>query len=55
MIFTFGAILSLLGYFWYRQTEYAKDWRDIAVFLMITVGLGLVSVSLLILAWRYLP
>jgi RsiW-degrading membrane proteinase PrsW (M82 family) len=55
MIFTIGAILALLGYFWYRQTEYAKDWRDVAVFLMITIGLALMSTSVLILAWRYLP
>jgi len=55
MIFTIGAVLALLGYFWFRQTEYAKDWRDIAVFLMITIGLTLMSTSLLILAWRYLP
>jgi len=55
MIFTFGAILFLLGYFWFRQTEYAKDWRDAAVFFLIVSGLSLMSMSLLILAWKWLP
>lgn len=55
MIFTIGTILFLIGYLWYRQTEYSKDWRDAAQFIMIVVGLGLVTTSLLILAWRYLP
>ncbi len=55
MIFTFGAILALIGYFWYRQTEYAKDWRDAVVFILIITGLSLISLSLLILAWKWLP
>jgi hypothetical protein len=55
MIFSIGAVLFLLGYFWYTQTEYAKDWRDVAVFFMIICGLALMSTSLLILAWKYLP
>ena len=55
MIFTIGAVLLAIGYLWYRQTEYSKDWRDAVQFLLIVGGLGLVSLSLLILAWRYLP
>lgn len=55
MIFTVGAVLFLLGYLWYRQAEFYEDWRDAAQFLMLVFGIGLMSISLLILAWQYLP
>jgi hypothetical protein len=55
MIFTVGAVLFLLGYLWYRQAEFYSDWRDAAQFLMILLGLGLMSFSLLSIAWVWLP
>ena len=55
MIFTIGAVLFLIGYLWYRQAEYYADWRDAVQFCMLVFGIGLMSTSLLILAWKYLP
>lgn len=55
MIFTIGAVLFLFGYLWYRQTEYYGDWRDAAQFGMLVFGIGFMSLSLLTLAWQYLP
>jgi hypothetical protein len=55
MIFTFGTILLLIGYLWYHQTGYSKDWRDFAQFVLMSIGSGLLLFSLLTLAWRYLP
>ena len=55
MIFTVGAVAFLLGYFWYRQAEFYNDWRDAAQFLLIVGGLALMSTSLLIIAWAWLP
>jgi multisubunit Na+/H+ antiporter MnhB subunit len=55
MIFTVGAVLFLLGYLWYRQAEFYSDWRDAVQFLMIILGLGLMSISLLSIAWIWLP
>jgi multisubunit Na+/H+ antiporter MnhB subunit len=55
MIFTFGFILLLIGYIWYRQTEYSKDWRDAVQFALMAIGSLAVLISLLTLAVRYLP
>lgn len=55
MIFTIGTILFLIGYLWYRQVEYSKDWKDFAQFALMVIGSGCVLVSLLILAVKYLP
>lgn len=55
MIFTIGSILFIIGYVWYRSTEYSRDWKDKAQFILISSGLTLVTLSLLILAWKYLP
>jgi hypothetical protein len=55
MLFSIGTVLALLGWLWYSQTEYSKDWRDAVQFVMMLVGSGLVTLSLLILAWQYLP
>ena len=55
MIFTIGAVLFVLGYFWYYNSEYSKDWRDFAQFSMMLIGSSMVITSLLILAWKYLP
>lgn len=55
MIFTIGAVSFLLGYLWYRQAEFYNDWRDPVQFIMLVGGLGLMSTSLLILAWDWLP
>ena len=55
MIFSIGAILFLIGYVWYRQSEYSKDWRDAVQFGLIAFGSLLMAISLLILTWRYLP
>lgn len=55
MIFTIGAILFLIGYVWYRGVEYTKDWRDTVQFVLMVIGALLVTISLLSLAWRYLP
>ena len=55
MIFSIGAVLFLIGYLWYRESVAYKDWRDTVQFLMIVIGLGCMTVSLLILALQYLP
>lgn len=55
MIFTIGTILFLIGYGWYFQTEYTKDWKDGIQFILMVIGSVLVLFSLLSLAWRYLP
>ena len=55
MIFTIGFILLAIGYLWYSQTEYSKDWKDGAQFILMAIGSSLVAFSLLSLAWKYLP
>lgn len=55
MIFSIGVLLFLAGYIWYRGTEYSKDWRDTIQFVLMVFGSTLVTSSLLILAWKYLP
>lgn len=55
MIFSIGTIFLIIGYIWYRQTEYSKDWRDAVQFVLMAIGSSCVLFSLLTLAWRYLP
>jgi|CryBogDrversion2_1035201.scaffolds.fasta_scaffold615544_1 hypothetical protein len=55
MIFTIGAILFTIGELWFRGAEYYDDWRDVFQLALRVGGALLVMVSLLILAWKYLP
>ena len=55
MFFSVGTILLVIGYLWYAGTAYDRDWRDFAKLVLISVGSGLMLLSVLTLAWQYLP